>query len=226
MSPCKPQAVSAGRLGKQGFPVCLWKRALLVNATGPYAGAARATAVPQGLPLTSAPDGLCAPASGFRKGREKRAKRFPGRCEIERSRPRPGESDPAFKVFFKKRLFGKRSASGRRRTSGSCGQPTHPVGAVHTFRVWAGGLSTAGVSGQRCRRGPRISGGQHASGFPESREKGAKRFSRVSGNRALFAEEGVSPSQRSMPPRGSSGGAKRRLDLSIGHISTVEEPVA
>lgn len=66
---------------------------------------------------------------------------------------------PAFKVFEKNRLFGKRSASGRRRLPGSCGQPTHPAGAVHTFRVWSGGLSTAGAGVKGGNAGPGFDGG-------------------------------------------------------------------
>jgi hypothetical protein len=46
------------------------------------------------------------------------------------------------------RLFGKRSASGRRHRSGSGGQATHPAGAVHRLVLWAGGLSTAGECAQ------------------------------------------------------------------------------
>jgi len=43
------------------------------------------------------------------------------------------------------RLFGKRSASGSRRRSGSSGQATDPAGAVHRLVLWSGDLSTAGA---------------------------------------------------------------------------------
>ena len=42
------------------------------------------------------------------------------------------------------RLFGKRSASGRRRTPGSGGQATHPARGRPQAVLWTGGLSTAG----------------------------------------------------------------------------------
>ena len=62
--------------------------------------------------------------------------------------PWPGQTPPGqdrgILVFSSKRLFGKRSASGRRRAPGSGGQATHPAGAVHRLVLWAGGLSTAG----------------------------------------------------------------------------------
>lgn len=48
----------------------------------------------------------------------------------------------AFK--FSNRLFGKRSASGRRRTPGSGGQATDPAGAVHRLRPVGGWLVHGG----------------------------------------------------------------------------------
>jgi hypothetical protein len=52
--------------------------------------------------------------------------------------------DPRFRLLCE-RLFGKRSASGRRHRPGSGGQATNPAGAVHRLVLWAGGLSTAGA---------------------------------------------------------------------------------
>jgi hypothetical protein len=45
--------------------------------------------------------------------------------------------------FIHERLFGKRSASGRRHLPRSGGQATNPAGAVHGLVLWTGGLSTA-----------------------------------------------------------------------------------
>ena len=72
-----------------------------------------------------------------------------GRCSREDTEA--AQADPKAWVFFELHqhlqggLFGKRSASGRRRWSGSGGQATNPAGAIHRLALWVGGLSTAGV---------------------------------------------------------------------------------
>lgn len=192
-----------------------------VNASrraGRHATARHAAGLCQGLPLGVAPAGVCGPSSGprawclmtgtgdaclpsngcsgrtptsgFRKGREKRAKRFPGPCEIERSWPTPREPASAFKVFEKNGCLASaaRQAVGVRR------------GAVVNPRTPQGPSTPSGCGRVGCPRralAPRV----------PAPPVGGARWCRT-------------------PPRGSSGGAQRRLDLSIGHISTVEEPVA
>jgi hypothetical protein len=80
-------------------------------------------------------------------GRHLRAAR-PGGTAVARSAPEPW-SCLAFPCInpYKKWLLGKRSASGRRRKSGSGGQATDLAEAIHRLVLWVGGLSTAGVSG-------------------------------------------------------------------------------
>jgi hypothetical protein len=70
-------------------------------------------------------------------------------------------------------FFAEKFVHGIARQS-ECGQPTHPAGAVHTFIVWAGGLSTreqlarALHSSARTttsggsRRTPQVSGGKRS----------------------------------------------------------------
>jgi hypothetical protein len=62
---------------------------------------------------------------------------------------RPGRGDCRSFWLFPERLFGKRSASGRRQAPGSGGQATDPAGAVHRLVLWTGGL----VHGGRVRHG-------------------------------------------------------------------------
>ena len=60
-------------------------------------------------------------------------------------RNRPLVSCPALHQHLQRRLLGKRSASGRRRLSGSGGQATNLAEAIHRLVLWVGDLSTAGV---------------------------------------------------------------------------------
>lgn len=162
------------------------------GAGGPSCGP-RAGYVMTGPSIACLPDSGCsggAHTSGFRKIREKGAKRFPGSCEIERSRPAPRESDPAFHVFEKN-------------------------GCLASAARQAVGVHRGAVVNPRTPQGPSTPSGCGRVGCPR---------------RALLPKVPAQPAGGARwcrtPPRGSSGGAKRRLDLSIGHISTVEGPGA
>ena len=61
---------------------------------------------------------------------------------------RPGCVAPLHQFVVTKRLFGKRSASGRRLQAGERWASREPARAVHKLVLWAGGLSTAGACSQ------------------------------------------------------------------------------
>ena len=72
----------------------------------------------------------------------------------EVARPEPGHwTRLELHQHLQRRLFGKRSASGRRRQSGSGGQATDLAEAIHRLVLWVGGLSTVGAI-STLQRGP------------------------------------------------------------------------